>query len=966
MSAYRIPTATYRVQFNRDFRFVDALHLVPYLHDLGISDLYASPRFKAGKGSSHGYDVADPHRINSELGTEEEFAQLVRRLKDYDMGLLLDIVPNHMAASSENPWWMDVLENGPSSTYAAYFDIDWHPATTKAAFLQENKVILPLLGDYYGNILENQELAIRIDENGFFVRYFEHRLPLDPQTYRLLIAACLEILRTSPDRQAQAEELAELLRLTQDLPVYTTADEAERRLRLESIPFIKNRLWKAYHADPDVHRAVEHVLLRLNGTRGDPASFNDLDLLLNLQPYRLAHWKIGMEEINYRRFFDINGLIGIRVWEPQVFADRHRLIVQLLREEAVTGLRIDHIDGLYDPLHYLRSLQRAASVEPAQVQSQPVFIVVEKILGAQEKLSRDWPVAGTTGYDFLNAVNTLLIQPAGWENLERIYAQFTGNDVPFAELCYASNKKVMQQLFAGEVQSLSHQLAKLAARHRHARDLPLYEIVQLLVEVTACLPVYRTYIREMDVRPADRKMIEQILALARSRIRGSRVSDLALAFLRSVLLLEPPFYAPDEREEYLGFVMRWQQFSGPIMAKGLEDTAFYIHNSLLSLNEVGGDPLRQDLAFGVDRFQQFLADRQSRTPHTLNATATHDTKRGEDVRARINVLSELSDEWAVCLSRWSRWNRPHASTVSGHRAPEPHEEALLYQTMLGAWPMHSKELPAFKLRLKGFMVKAAREAKIDTSWINQNAEHEAAIERFVECLFEPGAARFLKDFTRFQKKIAFYGCLNSLSQLLCKIASPGLPDFYQGTELWDLNLVDPDNRRPVDFTERGRLLDQLRRYEQGCRPEVVGALLKHWRDGRVKLFLAWKALQFRRANRELFEQGEFLPLSPGEAVSSHLCAFARRQENAWAVVVVPRLLASLVSVGVMPLGAAVWGSQALTLPRHAPLQWRNVLTGEEFSLVGDGRARTLPLASALQSFPVGLLSSDLSAEGPRP
>jgi (1->4)-alpha-D-glucan 1-alpha-D-glucosylmutase len=959
MSTYRIPTATYRVQFNRNFRFSDAHQLVPYLHDLGISDLYASPRFKAGKGSSHGYDVADPHRVNSELGTEEEFEQLVRRLKDYGMGLLLDIVPNHMAASSDNPWWMDVLENGPSSTYASYFDIDWHPATTKAAFLQENKVLLPVLAEYYGDVLEKQELVIKIDENGFFVRYYEHRLPLDPQTYSLIIAPCVEILRGLPDRQSQADEMADLLHLTESLPVYTTSDDTERHRRLESIPQIKNRLWKAYHADPEVHRAVEQVLLRLNGTRGEPVSFNDLDRLLNLQPYRLAHWKIGMEEINYRRFFDINGLIGLRVRDPKVFADRHQLITQLVREQIVTGLRIDHIDGLYDPLNYLRSLQQAAVSEPSATQPQPLFIVVEKILGARERLSEEWPVAGTTGYDFLNAVNTLFIHPPGWENLEKIYTQFTGNGVPFAELCYASNKKVMEELFAGEIQSLSHHLGKLAARHRHARDLPLYELVQLLIEVTACLPVYRTYIRELQVRPCDREMIEQTLSLARSRIRGRRLSDLALAFLRSVLLLEPPFYAPNEQEEYLRFVMRWQQFTGPVMAKGLEDTAFYVHNSLISLNEVGGDPLRQDLSFGVERFQRFQAARQERWPHTLNTTSTHDTKRGEDVRARVNVLSELSDEWAASLVRWARWNQPHARTVSGHRTPAPHEEILLYETMLGAWPLQTAEIPEFTPRLKEFIVKAAREAKIYTSWINQNAEHETALEQFVESLLAVPGTRFLKDFARFQRKISFYGLFNSLSQVLCKIASPGLPDFYQGTELWDLVLVDPDNRRPVDFYMRGQLLDRLKQYAQTRRPEDVGRLLKHWRDGRIKLYLTWQALQFRRSHRELFEQGRYLPLTADPDRADHLCAFARQHENSWMVVVTPRLLAGLVAVGQMPLGTGAWGTSAIALPRNAPSRWHNVLTGEQFDAVTLAQEKGIRIADALSAFPVALLCNEL-------
>jgi (1->4)-alpha-D-glucan 1-alpha-D-glucosylmutase len=963
MSAFRIPTATYRVQFNLNFRFADAHRLVPYLHDLGISDLYASPRFKARKGSSHGYDVADPKLVNSELGTEEEFEQLVRRLKDYGMGLLLDIVPNHMAASSENPWWMDVLENGPSSAYASYFDIDWHPATTKAAFLQENKVILPMLGDYYGNVLENQELTLKLDENGFFVRYHDHRLPLDPQSYRSILEPSLKMLRATPGREEQASEMVALLQAIEELPGYSTADAAEQQRRRASVPPIKTQIWKICHADADVRNAVDQALLRFNGVRNEPASFNDLDRLLNAQPYRLAHWKIGMEEINYRRFFDINGLIGLCVRDLQVFAARHKQIVQLVREGSVTGLRVDHVDGLYDPLGYLHALQSAADPDPSDNQTQRVYIVVEKILGARERLPKDWPVAGTTGYDFLNAVNALFIHPTGWEKLEKIYSRFTGRDVPFAELCYASNKQVMRELFAGEIQALSHHLGRLAARHRHARDLPLYELVQLLIEVTACLPVYRTYTRDFQIRPPDREMIEQTLALAQSRTRGGGVSDLALAFLRSVLLLEPPSYVPDELGEYLQFVMRWQQFSGPVMAKGLEDTAFYVHNSMISLNEVGGDSLRQDLPFGVERFHRFHRDRQAHWPHTLNTTSTHDTKRGEDVRARINVLSELSDEWATYLSRWSRWNQLHSKSVSDHRTPAPHEEVLLYETMLGAWPLNTADLPSFKDRLKELMVKAAREAKIYTSWINQRAEHEEALKEFVESIFDPSSSRFLKDFVRFQRKISFYGLFNSLSQLLCKIASPGLPDFYQGTELWDLNLVDPDNRRPVRFAARESLLEKLKECEQDCRPEAVRDLLKYWPDGRAKLYLTWKALNFRRAHRGLFEMGEVLPLDGSHQVSSHLFVFARHHENQWAIVAVPRLLTKLVKVGQMPVGRRAWGSSAIVVPHQAPSRWRNVLTGEQLQAVSAARAKTLRLEDVLAAFPVALLSSGGSEDG---
>jgi len=629
---YRIPSSTYRIQFNRGFRFSDARDLVPYLHELGINDLYASPRFKAKKASSHGYDVADPQRVNSELGTEEEFDELDQKLKDYGMGLILDIVPNHMAASHQNPWWMDVLENGPSSAYADYFDIDWHPATTKAAFLQENKVLLPVLGDLYGNAIENQELLLKLDEKGFHLRYDELRFPLDPRSYHVVVQRALEFLRnSSADAERILPQVAAILEAIVLLPPYTTEIIAERDARREATGAIKERLWRLYQAEPEFRRAVDETVRHLNGTREDPASFNDLDRLLDVQPYRLAHWKIGLEEINYRRFFDINELVGLRVEDPRVFEDRHRVILQLVREGKVTGLRVDHIDGMRDPLGYLQLLQR--SVEPGPDHAQSLYVVVEKILGEREFLPAQWPVAGTTGYDFLNAVNAVFIEPEGFNKLETTYASFVGSTVPFAEVCYAGNKKVMEQLFAGEIHALSHHLAKLAAQNRRARDLPLYEIVQLLVEVSACLPVYRTYVRTQEVTPRDRAFIAKTLETARMRTPPTRVSDDALAFLHRVLLLDPPFYGPEQTAGFLQFVMRWQQFTGPAMAKGLEDTAFYIHNSLISLNEVGSDPLRESLPLDVEAFHLFNTSRQAHWPATMNATSTHDTKRSEDARA---------------------------------------------------------------------------------------------------------------------------------------------------------------------------------------------------------------------------------------------------------------------------------------------------------------------------------------------
>jgi (1->4)-alpha-D-glucan 1-alpha-D-glucosylmutase len=959
MTAFRVPVATYRIQFNQSFRFADARELVPYLHELGISDVYASPRFKARRGSSHGYDVANPLRINSELGTEEDFDELCEKLKHYGMGLLLDIVPNHMAASSDNPWWMDVLENGPGSAYADYFDIDWHPAPLKAAFLQENRVLLPVLGDLYGTALENEELTLKLDESGFFVRYYDIKLPLDPKSYHPILSHCARVLRESHKaHRASYREMLQIIRAVEELPVRTVTGAKKIEQRRTAKEEIKRLTWRLYLKKSEVTRGVDETLRLFNGVKGEPASFDLLDRLLADQAYRVAFWKIGHEEINYRRFFDINELVGLRVDEPEVFEARHAQIIQLVHEGKITSLRVDHIDGRRDPLAYLTRLQAACGSQDAvQTEHPNVYVAVEKILGRAERLPEDWPVCGTTGYDFLNALNGIFVEPEGLKALESLYGRWTGSDTTFAEICYSRNRQVMRELFAGEVHALGHHLGKLAAQDRNARDLPLSELMQILVEVTACLPVYRTYIRDFEISQRDHGYIERTLDLARRRTPEDQVSSSAFAFMRRVLLLDPPYYAEDQKEEWLRFVMRWQQFAGPVMAKGLEDTAFYAHNSLISLNEVGGDPLREHPPFDVQSFHCFNQTRLERWPYSMNATSTHDTKRGEDARARINVLSELPEEWERSLQRWRRLNHGKKQHVNGRLAPTPNEEMLIYQTLIGAWPLEPDESLAFLERLRGFLIKATREAKTHSSWISINEAHENALLRFVEdVLVESGSSPFREDFLRFQKKVAYYGALNGLSQLLLKIAAPGVPDLYQGTELWNLSLVDPDNRRPVYFGTRIRFLEELKRQEAENLPRLLQELLAHWADGRIKLYLMYKALEFRRSHRELFLDGAYIPLPAAGPKEKHVCAFVRHKGESWALAVVPRLTAGLVKPGRPPLGKRIWADTALLLPESAPRQWRNGLTREtlDASLLNTGEV-ALYLHKVLKRFPVALL-----------
>jgi (1->4)-alpha-D-glucan 1-alpha-D-glucosylmutase len=872
------PSATYRIQFSLNFRFAAARDLIPYLHDLGIRELYASPRFQARQGSSHGYDVTDPQRINSELGTEEEFEELVQRLKDYGMGLLLDIVPNHMAVSAENPWWMDVLENGVSSPFAAFFDIDWHLPITKSAALEDNRVLLPILGNLYGRVLENQEILLRLEESGFSFRYWESKFPLHVTTYwPVLEAALSKVSEQFGIRHPAIEKVMALKtwidQAAQDETSVADAGESNRTRQQQ----IKARLWQIFREDEDFRKCLEGTLHEWNGTKDATQSFVHLDQLLAKQAYRLAFWRMAIEEINYRRFFDINELVGLHIEIPEVFQARHSTVLKLIEEGKVTGLRIDHIDGLYDPQGYLDLLKRKSSREPNQGESAP-YLIVEKILGGNERLPSSWPVAGTTGYDFLNAQNGIFIDAKGLDTLEAIYAKFIGVRIPFAEWCFRGNKLVLQLVFAGDVRRLGYHLGRLAATDRCARDVPIADLLDALTDVTACLPVYRTYVSSDQISRRDRSYLERALEMARSHGTATTFRDAAFEFLRRVLFMDLPDLREEDRSECLRFVMRWQQFSGAVMAKGLEDTAFYIHNSLISLNEVGGDPLRAEPPLDVASFHMFNQERQARWPGTLNCTSTHDTKRSEDARARINVLSELATEWGERAFRWRRWNHAKKQRAGDYEVPAPLEEMFLYQTMLGSWPLEESEVPAFADRLTACMVKAAREAKLFTSWIAPQEAYENALGEFIKRILDASEEnRFLSDFLRFQKRVAFYGALNSLSQVLVKIGAPGLPDFYQGTELWDFSMVDPDNRRPVDFQQRARLLAELAAAEHGDRESLLHDILEHWQDGRIKLYLTWKALGFRGNHAELFAEGDYVPMIATGKKNENVCAFARRK-----------------------------------------------------------------------------------------
>ncbi len=953
-------SATYRLQFNKDFTFQDASKIIDYLSELGITHVYASPIFSSRRGSTHGYDVTDPTRLNPELGTEADFAVFQDKLRERKLGLILDIVPNHMSASSENSWWMDVLEYGPDSAYASYFDIDWHPPSR----MLEGKVLLPVLGRPFGEALEHQELKLVVMEGKLLVQYFESLFPLAPSTYHLVLKRRLNELRTALGEDSPAyQEYSGIVAAAAALSdaVGQSRDAAgEERLQVESL---RQRLRQLLSGDVKVNDFVQQNLRGLEGKPKDPSTFTSFENLLAQQHYVLAYWQNVNEEINYRRFFTINDLVGLRIQDPLVFDATHALVLRMVEQRMVAGLRIDHIDGLRDPLGYLRQLSERVASDTRTVEASSVPIFVEKILARNEPLPDSWPVAGSTGYEFANALNCFFVDPQGTKQVEQIYSTFIGRDLVYDNVLYQKKKLVMSTLLGVEMRALGHQIQVLARDDRYAREIPRSELNQALIETTAHLSVYRTYVRNLEVAKQDEQRIKQ--ALSNAHARTPQLGPRSFEFLRDVLLLRTqPHLLPGQREARLAFVMRWQQFTGPIMAKAFEDTFLYVYNPLISLNEVGGDP-RPSTAPSAD-FSQFVASRLRDWPCALNATTTHDTKRGEDVRARISVLSEIPGEWREHLNRWSKLNASHRKSIDGQPVPDRNEEIFLYETLLGAWPLEVSAFSSLTDRMQTYAIKATREAMVHTRWTQPNLRHERALQDFVASIVRSRShSGFLRDFTGFQERIAYYGMINGLGQALLKIASPGIPDFYQGSELWDLRLVDPDNRQPVDFIKRNAMLNNLPQTGE-ITPALLGDLTHNWRDARIKLYLIWKALQFRGQNAVLFSEGEFLSIDTRGKRLEHVAAFARRYKKDWALIVVPRWLAR----GRYPMGSAgsdqFWEDTEIKLSKTAPSSWKSMLTGENFETRNSGARRGLPLGDLLINFPVALLSGTTSSKTKRP
>ncbi|MDT8386521.1 MAG: malto-oligosyltrehalose synthase [Thiogranum sp.] len=959
------PAATYRLQLNKDFGFDAARGLVPYLHALGITHSYVSPYLKARPGSLHGYDIVDHGSLNPEIGDRDSHAAWVAELAAHDMGHILDLVPNHMGVGGhDNGWWLDVLEHGEASVYAEYFDIDWQSFVPTL----HGRLLLPVLGDHYGAILESGDLQLRYapEEGSFSVWYHEHRFPLDPVSYAVVLDTIVAALGGTRTDDAQLPALQSLSGAFRSLPARDARDSHQQQIRLEESARLKREL-KALASDwPALQEQIDATVQTVSGKPGDPASFDYLHGLLEAQCYRLAFWRVATDEINYRRFFDINDLAGLRMEQSGVFADTHRLVMELVGSGQLQGLRIDHPDGLRDPRGYLYRLRAALRDVGA---SEEFYLVVEKILMPHEHLPESWPVDGTTGYEFSALVNGVFVDPAGEQPLTRLYVRFTGKPRDYEVLLYGRKKLIIRSVLSSELTVLAAQLSRIAQRNRHTRDYTLNGLREALSELAASFPVYRSYVDAEGVSEQDLRF--QDWALIHAERRSRNVDSSLFAFLRDMLQLRGLAEQDEElRRMALNFVMRFQQYTAPVMAKGMEDTTFYIDNRLISLNDVGGDP--SHFGASVPAFHYANQERQRRWPRAMLTTSTHDSKRGEDVRARLNVLSELPDLWRRHVARWSRINASRKQLVAGLRAPSRNDEYLVYQTLLGVWPLGEVAQAGMESlcdRVIAYMIKAVREAKLHSAWLNPDMEYEAGVENFVRALLRNAPANaFLADFLPFQKQIARIGVYNSLAQTLLKLTAPGVPDIYQGCELFEFRLVDPDNRQPVDYDRRRRLLKELEPLLAGSgeQAEAVRRLLDTPADSRVKLYLIARLLRLRRAWPGLFTDSDYVAVETEGAGAAQLCAFARTApDGSSSVIVAPCRFGALTGEGArMPLGHEVWDDTAIIMPEASSGlaasvpegEWHELFTGRRFQAGSgrDGRSR-LALAQLLDSLPVAML-----------
>jgi (1->4)-alpha-D-glucan 1-alpha-D-glucosylmutase len=907
-----IPIATYRVQLTANFDFDAAAAIVPYLKALGITHLYASPFMKARKGSTHGYDIVDHTRINPELGGDAGFERLSRTLKQHDLGLILDFVPNHVGVHfADNPWWLDVLEWGPASPHAVSFDIDWDILPYRS----RDGVLLPIIGSSYGQALEKGEIELRYDpdEGSFSAWYFEHRLPIAPERYS-------EILRNVV-KEAGAADSAAGMRILDLASRYKGLRHPNRK----EAPAFKTEL-------KGIAGSAELIARGLDAYRAGPdraAQTLALHSLLERQHYKLGHWRLASSDINYRRFFDVNTLAGLRVEDSGTFDAIHGLVKKLIAEGKLQGLRLDHIDGLRDPAQYFQRLRRL--IRDTQGKSAgPFYMVIEKILGEHEQLHPFTGVHGTTGYEWLNAITQVLVDGKGLGPLDEVWRQISNMSPRLEPVLKDAKRRVLETLLTSEFTVLRRLLARIAGGHYSTRDYSADSLRQALELYVLHFPVYRTYLTAAVPTAHDHALVSE--TIDRARADWFAADQGIFNFLRDTLTMDliKPGRAAHSAQRVRRFALKVQQFTGPVMAKSLEDTAFYRYHRLLALNEVGGDPSAKALSIGA--FHDMMRTRENEWRHGMTATATHDTKRGEDARARLLALAELPGEWAGAVGRWKILNAPHLVIEGEMRAPSAAFEYMLYQALLGAWPSGRRD-DSFLARMQAYALKAAREGKQETSWLNPNEAYEAGLQTFLARILDRSAsAEFLNSLETLAQRVSLLGALNSLSQITLKATMPGVPDFYQGTEFWDLSLVDPDNRRPVDFAERASVLASVET------PDWE-SLVQKWPNGHLKLAWTRHLLKLRTELADVFTHGDYRPLQISGPHRDHVIAFARRRGRDVAIVAIAK------SFALMSQGGRVW-------PRAEAFDGALSLSG--YSVAGI-RGAELRLSTLFQHLPAAVL-----------
>jgi len=959
----KIPSSTYRVQFNKLFRFRDAINIIPYLKELGITHLYSSPLLLANQGSMHGYDTIDYSCINPEIGSREDFNELVSVLKSNNMGLILDIVPNHMGIGNNNKWWMDVLENGQASEYADFFDIDWTPIKREL----NGKVLIATLGDHYGNVLANGEFAFKFEEDKgkLKLNYYEHEFPINPSSYPMILEHRLDVLEarlgSSSDDYLEYLSISTMFKNIPDINE-TDPKKIVERSREKQIAY--KRLSDLCNKSLIILNFIKENLQDFTCKPEDELSCKRLHQLLEEQAYRLAYWRVSTDIINYRRFFDVNSLIGLRTENSTVFTHTHSFIFDLIEEKKLDGLRIDHPDGLLMPSVYFKNLQQEAArrlnmnfdnniQKILGSEHLPFYITAEKILAPFEKIPHQWAIHGTVGYEFLNISGGVFVDSQNEKKITKLYHKYINKIQDFDELVIKCKKLIMKTSLTSELGTLANYLSRISEKYYSTRDYTFNNLRSALTEVISCFPVYRTYIADNETDKLSRGYIKWAVGMAKKRSKSTDPS--IYDFIQKILLGEFESDPNSQNaKEILKFILKFQQYTGPLMAKGLEDTVFYSFNRLVSLNEVGGTP--EIFGISVNDFHNFNINKQQNTPYGMLATSTHDTKRSEDVRARISVLSEIPDEWQRKIVRWSQINKSRKTKYENMLIPEKNDEYLFYQTLIGIWPEFSplkNEIKHLSDRIINYMIKAVREAKLHTSWINVNTDYENAITSFIKrVLNSPENHPFWKEFLPFQKEIASRGYINSLAQTTLKLTCPGVPDFYQGSELWKLNLVDPDNRNPIDFQYHKEFFKDVKDQVFNDTRFDISRLMPI-ESGKIKMFLIAKILNFRKNNSLIFKKGNYIPIEVKGEYSDNIIAFARQYEGQAILTVVPRLFYKLTNIeSPLPLGEKTWQNTRIILPEEFQDKTiKNIIVNEDIKTLGE----KLKVKDILNKFPVGIL-----------